>query len=176
MVSYITNADPWWLLAAFIVYYVGFPLRGYRWSILLRGIGAQVRVRDSTEIIFVSWLVNSVVPAKLGDVYRAWLLKVNFPVSLSATFGTIFIERLDLWPSLLGLGRLWSFRDGLSDTVRVIMGIGVLWSGLPWRSSRRNFGSASSTACPCPLASCSSTNASRRCLRSTAALRWRPAR
>ena len=54
----------------------------------------QVRVRDSTEIIFVSWLVNSVVPAKLGDVYRAWLLKINFPVSLSATFGTIFIERI----------------------------------------------------------------------------------
>jgi uncharacterized membrane protein YbhN (UPF0104 family) len=129
LVDYILNANPWWLLAAFVIYYLGFPLRGYRWSILLRGIGARVRVRDSTEIIFVSWLVNSVVPAKLGDVYRAWLLKINFPVSLSATFGTIFIERVfDLMAIVvLGLGAaFWSFRDGLSDTVRVIMGIGVL--------------------------------------------------
>lgn len=129
LVDYILDADPWWFLAAFLVYYLGFPLRGYRWSILLRGIGARVRVRDSTEIIFVSWLVNSVVPAKLGDVYRAWLLKINFPVSLSATFGTIFIERVfDLVAIVvLGLGAaFWSFRDGLSDTVRVIMGIGVL--------------------------------------------------
>ncbi len=129
LVGYVLAADPAWLLAAMIVYYAGFPMRGYRWSILLRGIGARVSVRDSTEIIFVSWLVNSVVPAKLGDVYRAWLLKINFPVSLSATFGTIFIERVfDLMAIVvLGLGAaFWSFRDGLSDTVRVIMGIGVV--------------------------------------------------
>ena len=41
LVDYILNADPCWLLAAFVIYYLGFPLRGYRWSILLRGIGAQ---------------------------------------------------------------------------------------------------------------------------------------
>ncbi len=113
LVDYILAADPAWLLAAFVVYYLGFPVRGYRWSLLLRGIGAKVRVRDSTEIIFVSWLVNSVVPAKLGEVYRAWLLKINYPVSLSATFGTIFIERMfDIFAIvILGLGAaFWSFR------------------------------------------------------------------
>ena len=42
--------------------------------------------------------MNCLVPAKLGDVYRAWLLKVNSTVSLSRTFGTVFIERvLDLF-------------------------------------------------------------------------------
>jgi uncharacterized protein (TIRG00374 family) len=129
LIDYVLSANPAWLLLAFAVYYMGFPLRGYRWSILLRGIGARVGVRDSTEIIFVSWLVNSVVPAKLGDVYRAWLLKINFPVSLSATFGTIFIERVFDLVTIVVLGSaaaFWSFRDGLSDTVRVIMGIGVV--------------------------------------------------
>ena len=129
LVSYVLSADPAWLLAAFLIYYLGFPMRGYRWSILLRGIGVRIGVRDATEIIFVSWLVNSVVPAKLGDVYRAWLLKINFPVSLSATFGTIFIERVFDLVAIVVLGfgaAFWSFRDGLSDTVRVIMGIGVV--------------------------------------------------
>jgi len=128
LVSSVLGADPLWLLVAFAVYYLGFPLRGFRWSLLLRGIGSRVRVRDATEIIFISWLVNSVVPAKLGDVYRAWLLKVNFPTSLSATFGTVFIERVfDLFAIvILGLGAaFWSFRDGLSDTVRVIFGLGA---------------------------------------------------
>ncbi|HSM34172.1 MAG TPA: lysylphosphatidylglycerol synthase transmembrane domain-containing protein, partial [Anaerolineae bacterium] len=95
----------------------------------LRGIGARIRVRDATEIIFVSWLVNSVVPAKLGEVYRAWLLKVNYPVSLSATFGTIFIERIfDIFAIvILGLGAaFWSFRTGLDDTVRAIMAVGLM--------------------------------------------------
>lgn len=129
LVGFILGANPFWLLVAFVIFYLGFPIRGYRWSILLRGIGLELRVRDSTEIIFISWLVNSVVPAKLGDVYRAWLLKINYPVSLSATFGTIFIERIfDLFAIVvLGLGAaFWSFRDGLSDEVRIIMGLGVL--------------------------------------------------
>jgi glycosyltransferase 2 family protein len=129
LVAYVLGADPAWLLAAFVIYYLGFPLRGYRWSLLLRGIGARIRVRDATEIIFVSWLVNSVVPAKLGEVYRAWLLKVNFPVSLSATFGTIFIERIfDIFAIvILGLGAaFWSFRTGLDDTVRAIMAVGLM--------------------------------------------------
>jgi uncharacterized protein (TIRG00374 family) len=129
LVSYILAANPWWLLAAFAVYYLGFPIRGYRWSLLLRGIGLRLSVRDSTEIIFVSWLVNSLVPAKLGEVYRAWLLKVNYPVSLSATFGTIFIERMfDIFAIvILGLGAaFWSFRTGLDDTVRAIMLLGII--------------------------------------------------
>jgi uncharacterized protein (TIRG00374 family) len=129
LVRHVLNADPVWLLAAFTIYYLGFPLRGYRWSILLRGIGAKVSVRDSTEIIFVSWLVNSVVPAKLGEVYRAWLLKINFPVSLSSTFGTIFIERIfDIFAIvILGLGAaFWSFRTGLDDNVRAIMLLGIV--------------------------------------------------
>ncbi len=129
LVGYVLSADPLWLVVAFAIYYLGFPLRGYRWSLLLRGIGAKVGVRDSTEIIFVSWLVNSVVPAKLGEVYRAWLLKVNFPVSLSATFGTIFIERIfDIFAIvILGLGAaFWSFRNGLDDTVRLIMFVGII--------------------------------------------------
>jgi uncharacterized protein (TIRG00374 family) len=128
LIDSILNADPALLLVAFAVFYLGFPLRGYRWSILLRGIGLSIRVRDATEIVFISWLVNSVVPAKLGDVYRAWLLKINYPVSLSATFGTIFIERVfDIFAIVvLGLGAaFWSFRDGLSDQVRIIMGLGV---------------------------------------------------
>ncbi|MEX1297194.1 MAG: lysylphosphatidylglycerol synthase transmembrane domain-containing protein [Candidatus Limnocylindrales bacterium] len=129
LVDHVLSADPFWLVAAFVVYYAGFPVRGLRWSLLLRGIGANVRVRDSTEIIFVSWLVNSVVPAKLGEVYRAWLLKINYPVSLSSTFGTIFIERMfDIFAIvILGLGAaFWSFRTGLDETVRAIMFLGIV--------------------------------------------------
>lgn len=124
----IAGANIWYLIGAFAVYYLGFPLRGYRWALLVRGAGDRVSLRDSTEIIFISWLVNCVVPAKLGDVYRAYLLRTNFGVSLSKTFGTVFIERIfDLFAIvLLGLAAgFWSFRDGLSDPVRIVFGIGL---------------------------------------------------
>jgi uncharacterized protein (TIRG00374 family) len=128
LLAYIASANPWLLLAALGVYYLGFPLRGYRWSLLLRGAGYRVPVRDSTEIIFISWLVNCLVPAKLGDVYRAYLLKLNFAVSLSKTFGTVFIERVfDLFAIVvLGVAAgFWSFRDNLTPEVRLVFAIGV---------------------------------------------------
>jgi uncharacterized protein (TIRG00374 family) len=124
----VANADLLLLAVAFVVYYLGFPLRGYRWTVLLRGTGARVGIRDSTEIIFISWLVNCLVPAKLGDVYRAYLLRMNFAVSLSRTFGTVFIERVfDLFAIvLLGLAAgFWSFRSGLSPEVQIVFGLGV---------------------------------------------------
>ena len=71
----IGGANPALVLVAFLVFYLGFPLRGLRWSILLRGTGFRIGVKDSTEIIYLSWLVNCVVPAKLGDLYRAYLLR-----------------------------------------------------------------------------------------------------
>jgi len=125
----IAHANPWWLLAALGIYYVGFPLRGYRWALLIRGVGYPLKTKDSTEIILISWLVNCVVPAKLGDVYRAYLLRVNYLVSLSKTFGTVFIERVfDLIAIVvLGLGAaFWSFREGMTNEVRLIMLAGLI--------------------------------------------------
>ncbi|MEZ0241304.1 MAG: YbhN family protein [Chloroflexota bacterium] len=141
----ILSANPWLLLAAFGIHYLGFPLRGARWALLVRGTGFPLRIRDATEIIFLSWLVNCLVPAKLGDVYRAYLLKINSPVSLSRTFGTVFIERvLDLFTIVvLGLAAGFvSFRNGLPGDVQLVFAAGIafvmlLAAGL---LTMRNFG------------------------------------
>ena len=124
----VASANVGLLVVAFVVFYLGFPLRGLRWAMLLRGSGIRIGTRDSTEIIFLSWLVNCLVPAKLGDVYRAYLLKINSTASLSRTFGTVFIERvLDLFAiAILGLGAgYWSFRSGLPSEIQIVFGIGV---------------------------------------------------
>lgn len=125
----VSRANPLLLLAAFLVFYLGFPLRGLRWALILRGTSLRIGVRDSTEILFLSWLVNCLVPAKLGDVYRAYLLKINSPVSLSRTFGTVFIERiLDLFAiAILGLAAgFWSFRTGLPPQIQFVAALGVI--------------------------------------------------
>jgi glycosyltransferase 2 family protein len=151
----IAQANPLLLLAAFAIFYLGFPLRGYRWALLVRKSGFELGTRDAMEIIFISWLVNCLVPAKLGDVYRAWLLKINSSVSLSRTFGTVFIERiLDLFAIVtLGLAAGFvSFRTGLPPDVQIVFLIGVgfvvlLAAGL---LTMRNFGRRILTALPFP--------------------------
>ena len=151
----IAEANPLLVGLAFLIFYAGFPLRGFRWALLLRGTGLRVSTRDSTEILFLSWLVNCVVPAKLGDVYRAYLLKINTAASLSRTFGTVFIERVfDVMAiALLGIAAgFWSFRDGLPPPIQLIFAIGLivvaaLAVGL---FTMRNFGRQILTALPFP--------------------------
>jgi uncharacterized protein (TIRG00374 family) len=127
--SLILQANPALVLLAAVVFYLGFPLRGYRWQRLLRETGFIIGLRNSVEILYISWFVNCVVPAKLGDVYRAYLLKMNSAASLSRTFGTVFIERiLDIFAiAILGLAAgFWSFRDGMPAAIRLVFVVGIV--------------------------------------------------
>jgi uncharacterized protein (TIRG00374 family) len=89
-------------LSAFVVYYATFPIRGYRWKVLLqnayRGTHAEavdeMTVAGLSEIIYISWFVNCVVPAKLGDLYRAYLAKLWVHISWTKTIGTVLAERI----------------------------------------------------------------------------------
>ena len=100
--EYMRGANPALLLAGFAVFYLTFPLRAVRWRLLLDNAGVPVREGRKSwaslpalmEYLFLSWFANCIVPAKLGDAYRGYLLKHNGRVSFSATFGTIFAERL----------------------------------------------------------------------------------
>jgi glycosyltransferase 2 family protein len=95
------QANPAWFLAGFVVYYAAFVLRGLRWQTLLSNVGfsrakkpEMPRLGGLIEIIYLSWFVNCIVPAKLGDAYRSYLLKQSAGVSFSRTIGTIVAERM----------------------------------------------------------------------------------
>ncbi len=95
------SANVFFLLAAFAIYYFSFPLRALRWRILLENVGYTKangvelpKFWKLVEIIFISWFTNAIVPAKLGDLYRAYLLRQEAGVSTTRTFGTVMAERL----------------------------------------------------------------------------------
>src|SRR5713101_5578322 len=95
------NANVYFVLIAFIIYYFSFPLRTFRWRMLLENIGYTKengiqlpKFWKLLEIIYVSWFANVIVPAKLGDLYRAYLLRREAGLPASRTFGTILAERL----------------------------------------------------------------------------------
>jgi len=88
-------------LAAFLIYYLSLPIRTLRWRLLLQNVGYSRKSSPPLphagilfEIFFISWFANVVVPAKLGDVYRAYLLGQEAGVSAVRTFGTVLAERL----------------------------------------------------------------------------------
>jgi glycosyltransferase 2 family protein len=127
VVRLIGQADPAFLLLAFVAYYATFPIRGYRWRYVLGRSGFQMRWRDATEILFLSWFVNCLVPAKLGDVYRAYLLRANYAASISRTFGTVFIERaadIIIIVALALAAGFWSFRGRSRPEIDALFLIG----------------------------------------------------
>jgi|GEM_PF-4657010 len=95
IVAHIATANPLYYLLAMVIYYSAFIVRSLRWRVLLENVGFGERhehrlpsVPGMAEIIFLSWFANCIMPAKLGDAYRAYLLKRNANVSFSKTFGT----------------------------------------------------------------------------------------
>ncbi|MDQ6670771.1 MAG: flippase-like domain-containing protein [Chloroflexota bacterium] len=98
----LRQANPWLLGLAFLAFYATFPVRALRWRKLLDNVelttheegGTRLGISILTEIIFLGWFANCIVPAKLGDAYRAYLLKLNAGVSFSTTVGTILAERI----------------------------------------------------------------------------------
>jgi glycosyltransferase 2 family protein len=127
VVRLIGEANPGFLALAFIAYYATFPLRSFRWRYVLSKSGVRIRFRDTTEILFLSWFVNCLVPAKLGDVYRAYLLRSNFGASISRTLGTIFIERVADLIVVAGLALAagyWSFRGRSRPEIDALFIIG----------------------------------------------------
>ena len=105
----IRSANVVFLLAAFAIYYLSFPIRTLRWRLLLENVGYTKgngvhlpKFWKLLEIIYISWFANAIVPAKLGDMYRAYLLRQEAGVSASRSFGTVLAERvLDLVVLLL---------------------------------------------------------------------------
>lgn len=95
------SANIYFVLAACFIYYLSFPIRTVRWRMLLQNVGYTEengihlpKFWKLLEIIYVSWFANVIVPAKLGDLYRAYLLRKEAGLPASRTFGTVLAERL----------------------------------------------------------------------------------
>jgi uncharacterized protein (TIRG00374 family) len=97
----IQQANPLIYAVAFAIWYGEFLIRGWRWDRMLdsaqaaRIPGAVVPPTPRlAEIVLLAYFANSLVPAKLGDAYRAYLLRREGNIPFSAGFGTILAERV----------------------------------------------------------------------------------
>jgi uncharacterized membrane protein YbhN (UPF0104 family) len=129
----IRSSDPRLVAVALIVYYASFPVRARRWARLLREGGTMIRGRDLLEIVMLGWFVNCLVPAKLGDLYRSYLVRQRFGISLSRTVGVVVAERLlDLFVvfGLLIVGGYIAFGRTILPDLRLVylsaIGLAVL--------------------------------------------------
>lgn len=95
------EANLWMLGGALVVFYLTFLARAFRWTQMLARVDISREhgfpvpgLGGMYQIILLSWFANCVVPARLGDAYRGFLLKERTGASFGKSFGTILAERL----------------------------------------------------------------------------------
>ena len=131
----VSDAKPLYLLLALGCYYSTFVLRAIRWRWMLSQAGIDEEhgypipgLPRLVEILLLSWFVNCIIPAKVGDAYRCYLFKQDTKASFSATLGTILAERLTdlvvLFVAMTGAGILAFHGDIPSEVTKTLL-IGI---------------------------------------------------
>ncbi|MDD1706117.1 MAG: flippase-like domain-containing protein [Methanoregulaceae archaeon] len=83
-----------YLALAAVVCLLAWLLRGLRYKVILSGIGIRCSFLFSTGCIFISQTANLIVPARLGDLVRVFILKHEYGAGISQGISSIVVERL----------------------------------------------------------------------------------
>ncbi len=89
----LTGINAVYLIPAIIAYFTGIWTRTMRWGFLMRPI-KKCETSRLFPVYVISYMVNNVIPLRMGDVYRAVVAGRRESVSRSATLVTIGVERI----------------------------------------------------------------------------------
>lgn len=128
--------------ASLPVYFAGLWLRAIRWHYILRPI-KRVSTARLYPVVIIGLMANNLIPARAGELARAYVLGQRERVSKTATLGTIAVDRMfdgvTLVPIMLivlafaggdatfpvGFGRSLSFA-GLGIAMAALFGVALL--------------------------------------------------
>jgi glycosyltransferase 2 family protein len=99
-----------WIFLAVLFYCINLSVRVARWRILLRST-IDLSYPQVCAALIVGYMVNNLLPARLGELYRADYMKRKHSITRSAALGSIVVERL-----LDGLAVVSIFNIGLAAT------------------------------------------------------------
>lgn len=93
--SILQRTQPLPLFAVLALIAASITLRAIRWSRLLHARdGSPIPARRLLPILLVGYLGNIVLPARLGEVARAYLAARREDVEFSRALGTVLLERV----------------------------------------------------------------------------------
>jgi uncharacterized protein (TIRG00374 family) len=109
--------------AAVPLYFVGFWIRTIRWRLLLRPL-VDIPTQRLYPVVLVGLMANNVLPARVGELVRAYLVGEREPISKPAALGTIAVDRVFDGLTLVAILAAVSAFSGTDSTVKYT-GIGT---------------------------------------------------
>ena len=91
--SRMESADYRWVFLSMIFAILSHYLRAYRWTLMLKPIGYDLKATHGFIAIMSGYLGNIALP-RLGEVTRCAVLKKTDGIPLPASFGSVIVERI----------------------------------------------------------------------------------
>jgi len=92
--AHVRQANPWLFLLSVVLATLAFPARASRWRIILAASVPGVRWRPVWHATSIGFMANNLLPARAGELARAYAAArfVNLP--LARSIGSIAVERV----------------------------------------------------------------------------------
>src|SRR6266513_860856 len=102
--EYAKHANGWLLLLTIVVATVTFPVRAIRWRLILRDAdGRPFPWMPLWHAPTIGFMANNLLPARAGEVARAYVASRQLPVRFTTALGSIAVERVFDALVMLGL-------------------------------------------------------------------------
>jgi uncharacterized membrane protein YbhN (UPF0104 family) len=93
VVDALAGARYWLLIPALALYFAGVWVRSVRWRYLLAPVASLTATR-LFPVVVIGYMANDVLPLRLGEVARCYVLRRQEGVPQSAALGTVLVERV----------------------------------------------------------------------------------
>jgi uncharacterized protein (TIRG00374 family) len=110
VVDALRRANYAWLVPAALPFVGTIASKVFRWQLLFPGDHSRIRRGKLLSALMISYALNTILPARLGELARAYVIGESEDLSKSLAFSTIVVEKvLDVLTLLLFLVLLLPF-------------------------------------------------------------------
>ncbi|MBM3262415.1 MAG: flippase-like domain-containing protein [candidate division Zixibacteria bacterium] len=89
----LKTANYWYLIPSTVLTFVSMGIRALRWQLLFEPI-KRIGIHSLFSATMIGFMANNVLPARLGEFVRAYIIGRQENIAKSASFGTIVVERI----------------------------------------------------------------------------------
>ncbi len=117
-----------WVTLATVFNLLSYVAQGWRWELLLRPLG-RITTGRASQAIFAGLFLSDIVPMRMGEVLRTWLVARWMKAKLSEVAPSVLVERFfdAVWLALcMGLTAIVIKLPGHLMRAADILGIAVL--------------------------------------------------
>ncbi len=105
----LASANYWYLIPASVLTLFAFWIRALRWGVLLHPL-KPIKLWTLFSATMVGFMCNNILPMRLGEFVRAYVIGRSARIRASAAFATIVVERLfDLFSMIAIFGVILVF-------------------------------------------------------------------